>query len=211
MKKPVKLVLELHKILKILNALLPDIVATSNSRVFKFGIGLAEGSNDKKVIFQRLCHGFEKTSPEKRRIGVISGFLSSCANSAPLFNNSTLDSLVKDEVLGEWFPAIQISSTIDQRGVERLHEALDIGKANISLFQNLAYGCAHEAINDNDLASLLKKIISKEDGVYVALAILKMRFFRKDKDSLRCSDDLMKVAQHVLIAFSFDDGQRGAD
>ena len=32
--------------------------------------------------------------------------------------------LVNNEVLGEWFPAIQISSTIDQRGVVRLQVTL---------------------------------------------------------------------------------------
>ena len=155
-----------------LNVLLPELVSTSNMRLLDFGIGLAEGTSDKKSLFQALHDALGNTPPKMRQATVLRGFLSSCAKSAPSFYNSTLDVLVKDELLGTRFPEFQVTSTIDQRGVERLHEALDLGKAQIRSFQSLAYGRAHESISDDDLAGLLQKILLKEGGVDIALEIL---------------------------------------
>ena len=94
----------------------------------------------KQGLWQILCTQLKKTPSEKRQIGILLGFLSACAKSDPHFYNSTLDNLVDDEVFGEWFPIFQTTSTIDKRGVERLHEALDTGKAKIDTFNYLAWG-----------------------------------------------------------------------
>lgn len=200
---------EVAKDAETLNALLPDIVSTYNVRQYDFGMGLAEGSDDKKMLFRALYAALEKTSPEMRHFSVLRGFLSSCAKSAPSFCNSTLDALVKDELLGAWFPEFQVTSTIDQRGVERLHEALDLGKVEIQSFQCLAYGRAHKSISDDDLADLLKKIHLREGGVNVALDILSMRFHKKEKESLRYSDRLIVVIRDVITAFSFAGKREG--
>ena len=188
-----------------LNILLPEIVSTFNIRLFDFGVGLAEGTNDKKALFQALHDALGKTPPEKRQVGVIRGFLSFCAKSDPSFYNSTLDALVKDELLGELFPYFQLTSTIDQRGVARLHEALDFGKAEIHSFRHLAYGRAHESISDDDLAGLLKKIHLREGGANVALEILFYRFNEKERELVNYSDRLIAVARDVVTAYSFDD------
>ena len=136
-----------------LKTLLPDLVSTSGARLRSFGCGLADGCSDKHEMFNMLRVEIEKTSPEKRNIDVLLGFLSASAVSDPSFYNSILDTLVRDDILGQLFPAFQTISTIDQRGVERLHEALDLGKAQIHTFRYLAFGGTHESINDDDLAS----------------------------------------------------------
>ena len=196
---------EVAKDAETLSVLLPEIVSTFNVRLRNFGIGLAEGTSDKTALFQALHDALGKTPPEKRQFGVIRGFLSSCAESAPSFYNATLDTLIMDELLGEWFPEFQVTSTIDHRGVERLHEALDLGVAQIHAFQYLAYGRAHESISDDDLASLLEKIHLKEGGIDVALEVLFYRFNTKEKESLKYSDRLIAVARNIMTAFSFDD------
>ncbi len=186
------------------NTLLPELVSTDNRRLVHFGIGLAEGSNDKKALFQALYVELAKTEPEVRQIGVFLGFLSSCAKSDPAFYNSILGGLVRDDLLGKWFPEIQIcTSTMDQRGVERLHEALDLGITEIQLFRYLAFGRAHESISDDDLASLLNKILLKKSGISVALEILDMRFFSHNQESSEYSDDLMAVARNLMATFPF--------
>jgi hypothetical protein len=108
--------------------------------------------------------------------------LSSCAESDPVFYNSALDGLINDELLGEWFPVFQTTSIIDERGVERLQKALDAGKANIYGFQYLALGRAHESISDDDLTGLLRKILSKENGIALVMKILTMRFHRPKEE-----------------------------
>ena len=189
----------------ILNALLPELVSTHNTRLHSFGRGLADGCSDKQELWQILCAQLEKTPSEKRQIGVFLGFLSSCAESDPTFYNSTLDNLISDDLLGEWLPFFQTTSTIDQRGVERLHEALYTGKAKIHAFQYLAWGRVHESISDDDLADLLKEILSKEEGIGVVIEILKMRFHRPKEELPEYSGGLIAVARSVLSMYSFPD------
>jgi hypothetical protein len=187
-----------------LKALLPDLVSTYSPRMNTFGCGLADGCSDKHEMFKILHAEIEKTSSEKRQINVILGFLSALAESDHSFYNATLDSLISDDVLAQWFPIFQTTSTIDQRGVERLHEALDLGKAPIHTFQYLAWGRAHESISDAELAGLLKKILSKEDGLGVTIEILQMRFHGRNDKSPKVSNSLIAVAQDVLLTYSFD-------
>jgi hypothetical protein len=191
-----------------LKALLPDLVSMHGPRLNTFGRGLADGCTDKLEMFKILRAEIEKTSQEKRQINVFLGFLSVSAESDPAFYNSTLDSLVSDDVLGQWFPTFQTTSSINQRGVERLHEALDLGKAQIYTFRYLAWGRAHESINDDELAGLLKKILSKEEDLGVTIEILQMRFHGRNDKSPKVSNSLIAVAQDVLLTYAFDEKLR---
>lgn len=186
-----------------LNALLPDIVSTYSIRLYCFGRGLAEGCRDKQELWNILRTQLSMTPVEKRQIGVFLGFLSSCATSDSVFYNSTLDNLISDDLFAEWFPVFQTISTIDQRGLKRLHEALDVGKAKIHTFKQLAWGRAHESIHDDDLADLLKKIVSKEDGIGVAIEILNMRFHGPKEETTQYSVKLIDIGRDVLSMYTF--------
>ena len=204
-----KIGVEVAQDTKALDILLPEIVSTDNTRLFHFGMGLAEGSRDREALFQTLHAALGKIPPEKRRIGVFNGFLAYCAKSDPMLHDSIFDKLIRDDLLGEWFPVIQEgTSSMDQKGVQRLHEALDFGKAQIFLFQNLG---VHDSISDDDLAGLVKNILSKEDGVGVALEILQMRFYVCEGSPSKYSDGLMKVSRDLLTAYSFEDKRAGND
>lgn len=184
--------------------LLPDLVSTNSPGIESFGNGLADGCSDKQEFFQILIAEFKRTPPEKRRIGVILGFLSSYAESDSSFYNTTLDSLVRDDVLGEWFLCIQCSSTLDQRAVARLHLALHLGKAPIRTFQSLGWRRTHESISDEELARLLTKISSRDKGVGVAIDIIVMRFYGRNEESPEISDSLMRVGQDLLSIYPFE-------
>jgi len=190
------------------NALLPKLVSTHNMLLTSFGRGLADGCSEKKELWKLLHTQLEETPSEDRQINVLLGFLTSCAGSDPSLFNSILDDLIRDDLLGEWFPIFQTTSTIDQRGVERLHEALDTGKAKINTYQHLAWGRVHESINDDDLAELLKKILSKEGGTGVVIEILTMRFLRPKKEFPEYSRSLITVARDTLSIYPFP-GERG--
>jgi hypothetical protein len=151
-----------------LKALLPELVSTNNTRLYNFGRGLADGCSDKQALWQMLCTEIEKTPSEKRQISVLLGFLSSSGESDRAFHDFTLDNLVNHDLLGEWFPIFQTTSTIDQRGVERLHEALDAGRAKIHTFQHLAYGGVHESISDDANTSQKQSSIT----IFTPLTIL---------------------------------------
>ena len=185
-----------------LNNLLPELVSSQNIRLGFFGEGLAQGARDKKTIWQKLCAHLERIPQEKRQIGVLKGFLSSCAENDPSYYNATLDSLIHDDLLGEWFPILQANAPIDPRGIERLHKALDFGKARITTYSLLAWVRFHETVSDEDFASLLEKILSKDGGVTVVIEILRMRF-HDPKEPRPYSSPLIVAAQKALSSFAF--------
>ena len=191
-----------------LRTLLPELVSTFTPRMNAFGAGLADGATDKQEIWNMLCDQLKKTALEKRNSSVLLGFLSACAQNDPEFYNLILDNTITDDVLGEWFPLLQTVSIIDKKGVERLHQALDNGKASIRQYQYLAWGRAHESISDNDLANLLRKMLLKEEGIETVIEILKMRFFESDKQTIKYSDNLITLGREVLLAYTFPDERR---
>ena len=193
-------------------ALLPELVSTRNIRLRSFGEGLADGCDDKQEIWRILRSQLENTPVKERSIEVFRGFLSSCEENDSAFYNSTLDDLIKDSLLGEWFPLFQAISTIDERGLQRLCEALDADKAKIDTFDY--FGIAPGSISDDDLAVLLRKIISKEGGIDVAIEIIAMRFYQADKETPDFSISLVEVAREILLTYSFPDNwprQRNPD
>ncbi|RWX52321.1 hypothetical protein VU01_10207 [Candidatus Electrothrix marina] len=200
--RTVEIGIKLAQSLDVLNVFLPELVSAEYSRRLEhFGRGLAAGCSDRMELFQKLRSELAKTAHEKRQYAVFHGFLSSCAEHDFEVYDNLLDGIVKDDLMGEWLPILQTTSTIDQRGVERLHQALDIGKARIDDFKCLAYGRVHESISDDDLAELLRKMLSKENGLDVVIEILKMRFFERKRDY---SDKLMKLARDTLCNYLFE-------
>ncbi len=192
----------------LLKELLPELVSTRNTRLYNFGQGLAEGCADKGSMFRGLRDALEKAPRDNRQIGVLLGFLSTSAKADSVLYNEILDEAVGDELLGEWFVILQTTSAINQRGVERLHEALDFSKAPINSFQHLAWGRVHESIDDDDLATLLQKLLTKEGGIGVVLDILQMRSHQGKEEAREYSDSLVAVAQRALIMHPFDRNQR---
>jgi hypothetical protein len=119
-----------------------------------------------------------------------------------------LDSLVEDEVLGQWFPNFQTTSKIDARGIGRLHKSLDGNIVVIDNFRQIGYyGHRHEAINDDDLAALIQKILTKDGGLIVAVEILKMRFDKSQDRPMNYSKSLVATARSVLANFPYHEGR----
>lgn len=192
------------------NTLLPELVANYGERLGVFGAGLADGCEDRQKVWQMLYHQLEKTPPDKRQIAVLLGFLSSCADHDPGFYRSILDSLINDELLGQWFPHFQATLPVDEQGIERLHVALDSGKAHIGSFQWLGSGRHHKSIDDDSLAALIQKILTKEGGLNVASEILMMRFYRPGNETfIDYSPNLVAVACEVMSKYPYDEIQHG--
>lgn len=187
----------------VLTELLPDLLSNYNDRLGDFGEGLANGSKDRRRMWQTLYKQLEKTPPERRQIAVMLGFLSSCAVHDPDLFHSILDSLVKDKLLGQWFPYFQMTSVVDKRGVKRLISVLDEEDVNIHSFERLAFGRRHEEIDDDDLVPLMQKLLTKEGGIWVLIRILSMRFYREQGEPPGYSEKLTGVARQVLLQYPY--------
>lgn len=193
--------------------LLPELVSNHNHRLITFGGGLADGFEDRKIIWQALYKQLENTPPEKRRIAVILGYLSFCALHDPNLYDSILNSLIKDRVLGRWFPYFQLTSKIDKQGVDRLCKALDEGDADIYGFEGLAgaWDNRDESVNDDDLAMLIQRIILRDNGIRVATNILNMRFYWEKGKSVPHSQKLISVSRSILLQYPYERDQNGHD
>ncbi len=175
------------------------------------GRGLAQNSN-KKEVWSALKEQLLITDTDKRNPDVLRGMVWEARQNDPDLAEIWLDEVLKDPVLGRWLPCFQ--HPIDQRGLKRLHEALDKDISDLWFYQQIAYGRAHEAISDDDLADLIQKISAKENGRYVALEILNMRFHRdrSERESLPPhSEKLLSVARGLLSTHSFEDKRHRQD
>ena len=171
------------------------------------GRGLAKNSN-KKEVWTALKKQFLITDADTRNPDVLLGMVSGARQDDPEQAEAWLDEVLKDPVLGRWLPKFQYP--IDQRGLERLYEALDKNISDLSFYQQIAYW-THEAIADDDLAELVGKIAAKEDGHYVALEILYMRFHRTQLDLPPHGKALLNVARELLIAHTFSNRNHHAN
>ncbi len=187
----------------IFNLLLPELVSTNSQRLYNFGIGLAEGCADKIKLWVALRTQFEKTIDEKKSLQIFLGFVSICAEIDPIFYHSTLNDLIIDPILGKWFPFFQNVVTIDKQGLSRLHIALESGIVHIHSFRCIAYGKSHEALSDDELAELLEKILSKDNGMVVAIEILFMRFHGSNNSAFEFSSNLIEIGRKMIVNFEF--------
>lgn len=191
--------------------LLPELASSYHERLSVFGEGLADGCQDRKTMWQILYEQIKKTPPEKRQITVMLGFLSSCATHDPDLYQSILNSLIEDELLGQWFPYFQMTSTIDKQGVRRLLESLEKGTAYINSYERLARGRRHEAIDDDDLVSLIRKLLTKDGGAWAVIEILNMRLSGEDEMPATRSQKIIAISQEVLLKYPYSEKQGGYD
>lgn len=188
--------------------LLPELISSNSDRVHTFCRGIAEGCRNKNEYWEYLYNEFENTPKEKRQIRVFEGFLSYCAENDPEFYNGILDNIIRDPLLGEWFPILQATSKIDKRGVERLLDALEKGKAPVNNYRFLAWGSVHESVSEDDLSIVLEKILSMPEGVYVAIEILTMKFHGAEKKFCEHSRKLIEIAREALSQYPFSNRRR---
>ena len=190
---------------KVLDTLLPELVSTGGRRLWAFGEGLASGAADRPALWNKLYSAFEKIEPSNQNVNIFCGFLAECARIAPSFYSYKLDELIKDPLLGQYFPILQICMKLDEWGIDRLHAALDYGMADVAYFSNIVYGGRHRAFTDTALATLVEKILKRDGGLVVAIDILWMRCWSKDKYSSIQSarlkvtvEEFVKLLLHIV-------------
>ncbi|NQX65675.1 hypothetical protein HQN90_05995 [Paenibacillus alba] len=185
----------------IFHELLPELLSNEGMRIFQFGQGLAEGNGDPRNVWGKIVEQLSLIDEPKRNFQLLRGFLNTLSKSNNNLSEDLLDEAVTNKVLSVVFPFIQTSVDISKKGVARLMHSLDLGVAPVWVYGNLAYGKAHDVIDDADLCELLRKISSKSEGIYVAIDILQMRIHAKIKDDV--SELIASIGQELLIEYTF--------
>lgn len=154
--------------------LLPELWGPYD-QLLPFGGGLAQDSDEPRATWERLVVALWTPGPEGRYMGVLWGFLNALNAKDPELAGALLDGALRDERLSPHFPFLQTATPIDHKGVERLMQSLELGKAPIDSYYDLARGGAAHTISGPDFSRLLLRIAAEPDGLDIAARILGMR------------------------------------
>lgn len=192
---------EVAKNRAVLERLLPDLVSKHKevNRVWQFGEGLASGADNITDTWRRLISAIAGTDEIKRNIQVLRGFLCSANSRDREATSGFLDSAVDDPVLGPWFPILQTSLDIDERGAARLERSIQLGLAPSWTYSQLWMGQVADSIPASIRCSLIRGISLLPKGYEVAVEILSMwlqsaRNSKRpiDKDIALCGRELVR-------------------
>ena len=157
-------------------------LVTGSGQLWALGRGLAYGSSEPEKIWRSLCARIRQTSPENQNAMVLRSFLYGLSEVNPDVVSGFLDEAVDDQTLSSWYPALQNSVQIDQKGIERLLRSLEGDKTPIAGFADLRVGRMVDSVSVRDVRTVLDKISKKPGGFDVALEILYMYVAGSAKD-----------------------------
>jgi hypothetical protein len=181
---------------------LPDLMhGNGNGKLYPFGLALGEASEDPRGMWGDMRHQLAAT--EQASASLHCGFLSGLQKRDRELADALLDEALNDATLAAWFPVLQACVEIDARGVARLHRALELGRAAINNYYNLAYGRACDGIPGPEFRDLVKAIGSKTGGIPVALQILSMRLHSDRTDKCETVPEVAEAGRALLAAFEF--------
>ncbi|MBB3108100.1 hypothetical protein FHS18_000128 [Paenibacillus phyllosphaerae] len=192
---------EISSQLDLLDELLPELLGSEGIRIFDFGQGLSEGSRSPIIIWNKMLMALYSIPDAKRNYQLFRGFLNGISKTNYEASETLLNEAVTDPLLSKVFPYIQTSVDINEKGIERLKQALELSSAPIGAYQCLAYGKTLDGINDKDFCDLLRMVASKNEGYNVAIAILTMRIHGEEN----VSDVLTSLGQELLVQYPFTD------
>jgi hypothetical protein len=186
---------------EIFNQLLPELLTSEGTRLFSFGEGLAEGCSNLEKMWKSIYEQLAIVDKNDRNYQLLRGFLKGTSRVNRNLYDRFLDQSVTDKELAEIYPLLQTSADINDQDVERLKRSLELNSAPIRQYSHLAYGRAHETIDDASLCFLLKMISSKPQGDDVAIDILSMRLHGLKEESF--SDSIISLGQQLASKYEF--------
>lgn len=195
----------------VLQALLPDLVRGDAGRRQQFGHGLAEGTENPPDMWQSLVDTLATAPEAERNVSVLCGFLLGTALRDSEVTDTLLDVAIDHPILGPWFPVLQSSVKIDDRGARRLESALDVGLAPIWTYSQLSGGRATDLIPASALRRIILKVASESNGYRIAVKILMMRLFSSNHGGAPSDNELLQCGRDLLKRCSFELSDRIPD
>jgi hypothetical protein len=182
------------------NALLPELMH-GDGKLALFGHALASNAENPRAMWGAIVSQFAATA--QPGIVLLCGFLSGLQKRDAAAADTLLDGALEHASLAEWFPVLQAYVAIDQRGLARLHRALELGKAPMSRFYNLAYGQTCDRIPGPDFKALVLAIANRPDGIQVAMQILSMRWHSDRSAKRETAPEVAEAGRALLAAYDF--------
>jgi hypothetical protein len=181
-------------------ALLPELV-NGRGNLRDFGYGLARDADDPRGLWDALVAAFgAEVEPNYQ---VLCGFLLGCQERDAAMADTMLDQSLIDDRLAEWFPGLQASVIIDDKGVARLHRTLISGRAPITRFYDLAYVRPSEVVPAPEFRDLAVAIAEKRGGMPVAIEMLSMRLYSDHFAKRPPQPETIETGRILLGRFTF--------
>jgi hypothetical protein len=177
-------------------AALPELKG-ANGRLGPFGEGLACNAEEPRELWNAIVAQF--AAGNELSLGFTSGFLNGLHKRDAAAANTILDEAVDHPALAPVYPVLQANVAVDERGLARLHKALEAGKTPITGYYNLAWGRACDVVPGAAFKELVLAIGSKPDGLPVALEIVSMRL-HADAGAKRATAPEVREAGLTLLA-----------
>ncbi len=190
--------------------LLPDLLRGGN-RVWAFGRGLADASENRRDTWSRLVGELEQIPLEQRDVQVLRGFLSKLWEQERDLAQNLLDMALDQSTLIVFVPVLHSAVQLDARGVERLKRALISGQVPVWMYRNLAFGRTTDQLAGADLRDLLRLITEHSDGFDVALEILSMRFYSDRSAQKQYEPELLEAGRELLSRVRFRRANQNGD
>ncbi|WP_186135045.1 hypothetical protein [Burkholderia gladioli] len=165
-----------------------------------FGVGIALGSADQMATFERLLEMAYEQATASRHPIFLGGFIQAAHDTDSGMGRAMQKRILNHSVLRPHFIYLLGVSRIEPWGIEVLLELARSKEYDVSRFRRLAYGRMHEALSDAYLALLLTELIDREEGIYVSLDILTMRFHIGKDSSYLPGDELLSIGRDVIHA-----------
>jgi hypothetical protein len=190
----------------LLDELLPDATSKAAQRAWLVCKGLALGTADASLLWQKLVLEFATHEPSDRNAEALSGFICGAYQRDKTLADQLLDAAVEHPILGAHYPHLQIYGELDAAGLARVRRSLRAGKAEAWVYTNLSGGRVTDGLASEDLASLVLEIAAMKDGYTVAVDLLGMRLFSaRQADGPPFDAPLIDVGRTLLARCTFDE------
>jgi len=186
----------------VLDVLLPDLVHSYVGSGRVFGQGLAAGAAHLSTLWKRLVDALSAIPENERNMEVISGFISSASKLDTEATAAFLDEAVYNTILAPFFPSIQTSAHVDERGAARIEASMLLGLAPARTYGDLSQ-CS-ESLPKSTLRRLIHAIAELPHGYEVAVKILGMYLYNTRSVGDPIDDELMQCGRELLRRCPFE-------
>ena len=126
------------------------------------------------------------------------GFIKQVYEHDPSLARIMQESTLEISNLKEHFVYLLCSTPLEEWSIQRLIDLATKQEISAFQFKIIAYGRTHESMSDNELSELLDRIISMEQGIYAAIEILSMRFFRDKKSTYQSTATIFSAGRKII-------------
>lgn len=172
-----------------------------NANAAPFGEALAEAAEQPRVMWDVMVEKFavvEKANPQ-----LLGGFLRGLKKRDSALADAVLDEAVEHPVLASWLPVLQSQVEADTLAVQRLFRSIRLGRAQISTYQNLAYGRVLDNLSGKELADLVLAIAREPGGCKVGLELVSMRLYSDNSAKREPLPEVLEAGRALLGAYDF--------